>query len=93
MPELSCSTKTLPESSKNDIGKLSGLSRLLILTSSFSDSGSSPPAPGIIDSFVFSSPSKIVRCFWNMVLDKSIFQHLWSHSLRNHPELSAGHLL
>lgn len=32
---------------------------------------------GIIDSFIFSSPSKIILCFWNMVLDKSIFLHLW----------------
>lgn len=30
---------------------------------------------GIIDSFIFSSPSKIALCFWNMVLDKSIFLH------------------
>lgn len=31
---------------------------------------------GIIDSFIFSSPSKIVSCFWSMVLDKSIFLHI-----------------
>ena len=31
---------------------------------------------GIIDSFIFSSPSKIALCFWGMVLDKSIFLHL-----------------
>ena len=31
---------------------------------------------GMIDSFVFSSPAKIVRCFWSMVLDRSIFHHL-----------------
>ena len=31
---------------------------------------------GIIDSFIFSSPSKIATCFWNMVLDKSIFLHI-----------------
>lgn len=31
---------------------------------------------GIIDSFIFSSPSKIGLCFWSMVLDKSIFTHL-----------------
>lgn len=30
---------------------------------------------GMIDSFIFSSPSKIASCFWNMVLDKSIFLH------------------
>ena len=31
---------------------------------------------GIIDSFIFSSPSKIALCFWSMVLDKSIFLHI-----------------
>ena len=31
---------------------------------------------GIIDSFIFSSPSKILTCFWSMVLDKSIFLHI-----------------
>ena len=31
---------------------------------------------GIIDSFIFSSPSKIALCFWNMVEDKSIFLHI-----------------
>ncbi len=31
---------------------------------------------GIIDSFIFSSPSKIALCFWGMVLDRSIFLHI-----------------
>ena len=31
---------------------------------------------GLIDSFVFSSPSKVILCFWGMVLDKSIFLHI-----------------
>lgn len=31
---------------------------------------------GIIDSFIFSSPSKIALCFRSMVLDKSIFLHM-----------------
>lgn len=30
----------------------------------------------MIDSFIFSSPSKVVLCFWSMVLDKSIFLHI-----------------
>ena len=30
----------------------------------------------IIDSFIFSSPSRIILCFWSMVLDKSIFLHV-----------------
>ena len=33
---------------------------------------------GIIDSFIFSSPSQVTRCFLEMVTDKSIFLHLWS---------------
>lgn len=31
---------------------------------------------GIIDSFIFSSPSKVALCFWSMVLDGSIFLHI-----------------
>lgn len=31
---------------------------------------------GLIDSFIFSSPSQIVLCFWNMLIDKSIFIHI-----------------
>lgn len=31
---------------------------------------------GIIDSFIFSSPSQVVLCFWEMTKDKSIFLHL-----------------
>ena len=33
---------------------------------------------GIIDSFIFSSPSRITLCFWEMVLDHSIFLHIWT---------------
>ena len=33
---------------------------------------------GLIDSFIFSSPSKIALCFWDMVLDKTIFLHIWT---------------
>ena len=33
-------------------------------------------ATGVIDSFIFSSPSKVAHCFWKMVIDKSIFHHL-----------------
>ena len=29
-----------------------------------------------IDSFIFCSPSKIALCFWEMLLDKSIFSHI-----------------
>lgn len=30
----------------------------------------------IIDSFIFSSPSRIARCFFDMAVDRSIFRHL-----------------
>lgn len=33
---------------------------------------------GIIDSFIFSSPSQIALCFWEMVLDHTIFLHIWT---------------
>lgn len=29
-----------------------------------------------IDSFIFSSPSQILLCFWEMILDRSIFLHV-----------------
>ena len=50
-------------------------SRLLILIS-FIGIWELTATAGIIDSFIFSSPSKIAACFWGMVLDKSIFLHL-----------------
>lgn len=31
---------------------------------------------GLIDSFIFSSPSKIALCFWNMAQDGSVFLHI-----------------
>ena len=33
---------------------------------------------GLIDSFIFSSPSKVIRCFLNMILNGFIFVHLWT---------------
>lgn len=33
---------------------------------------------GIIDSFIFSSPSRITLCFHQMVLDGTIFLHIWT---------------
>lgn len=33
-------------------------------------------ATGVIDSFIFCSPSKVAVCFWEMVLDQSIFLHI-----------------
>ena len=31
----------------------------------------------IINSFIFSSPSKIVNTLYNLYLDKSLFYHIW----------------
>ena len=31
---------------------------------------------GLIDSFIFSSPSKVALCFWSMVKDHTIFRHI-----------------
>ena len=33
---------------------------------------------GLIDSFIFSRPSKVICCFWNMILSGFIFVHLWT---------------
>lgn len=32
---------------------------------------------GIIDSFIFSSPTEILNCFLRMAEDQSIFRHIW----------------
>ena len=55
--------------------RIVSVSRVLILLSflfiwEFTANG------GIIDSFIFSSPSKIALCFWGMLIDKSIFLHI-----------------
>ncbi len=31
---------------------------------------------GVIDDFIFSSPSRVIRCFYEMVMDRSIFEHI-----------------
>ena len=31
---------------------------------------------GLIDAFIFSSPSRIFLCFYTMAMDKSIFLHI-----------------
>lgn len=55
--------------------RIVGISRILILLS-FLFLWEFTANVGIIDSFIFSSPSKIALCFWGMVLDKSIFLHI-----------------
>lgn len=53
-----------------------GVSRVLILCS-FLFLWEFTANVGIIDSFIFSSPSKIALCFWEMSLDGSILLHVW----------------
>lgn len=76
MPELSAAQKHYLNLQRRH-EQIVRLSRLLILLF-FLGLWELTSRTGVIDSFVFSSPSKIVRCFWDMVLDKSIFYHLWS---------------
>lgn len=33
-------------------------------------------ALGLLDSFIFSSPSKVLLCFWQMLMDKSLLNHI-----------------
>lgn len=51
------------------------ITRLLILAA-FLGFWEFTASVGIIDSFIFSSPAKIVSCFLSMVCDKSIFLHI-----------------
>ena len=37
---------------------------------------------GMIDDFIFSSPSRVLFCFWKMVRDGSIFAHIALPSLK-----------
>ena len=48
---------------------------------------------GFIDSFIFSSPSKVAACFWSMVCDKSYFSAHHSHTLRDTCQLFSRHFV
>ncbi len=48
---------------------------------------------GLIDSFIFSSPSRIALCFLEMTGDGSIFPSYRSDSLRNLGQFHPGNLL
>ena len=50
-------------------------SRLLIFVA-FTLLWESAAALGLIDSFIFSSPSRIGRCFYQMVADRSLLAHI-----------------
>ena len=32
---------------------------------------------GIINSFIFSSPSKIIKCLYSLIIDNNLFYHIW----------------
>ena len=92
-------TEFLNELSENQINYLKqqkkhkcivGISRILILFS-FLFLWEFTANVGIIDSFIFSSPSKIALCFWGMVLDKSIFSAHQCHTIRDNLKLPARH--
>lgn len=55
--------------------RMVGVSRILILLS-FLFIWEFAANTGIIDSFIFSSPSKIALCFWDLALDGTIFLHI-----------------
>ena len=74
MSELSQAQKRFLESQRKH-RRIVRVSRILILLS-FLFLWEFSANVGWIDSFIFSSPSKIALCFWGMVLDKSIFLHI-----------------
>lgn len=55
--------------------KMVTLSRFLLLAA-FLGIWEAAADTGLIDSFFFSSPSLVVKCFWSMVADHSIFTHI-----------------
>ena len=46
---------------------------------------------GVVDSFIFSSPSRIVTCFLKMTEDGSVFHHIGITLYETLVELSSGH--
>ena len=74
MNELSVEQKNYLHTLKRH-RRVVGVSRILILLS-FLFVWEFTANTGIIDSFIFSSPSKIALCFWNMAADGSIFIHI-----------------
>ena len=46
----------------------------------------------IIDSFIFSSPSKITLCFLEMLKNRSLFLHIGDYFIRNIYQLHTRHI-
>lgn len=74
MPEPSAAQRNFIKKHKQNVWIVRG-ARILILFG-FLFLWEFTSSVGMIDSFIFSSPSKIALCFWSMVLDKSIFLHI-----------------
>lgn len=74
MTELSAEQKNFLHIQKRH-RRVVGVSRILILLS-FLFIWEFTANTGIIDSFIFSSPSKIALCFWELTLDKTILLHI-----------------
>lgn len=74
MNELSAEQKKFLHIQKRH-RRMVGVSRILILFS-FLFVWEFTANTGIIDSFIFSSPSKIALCFWELSLDGTIFLHI-----------------
>ena len=87
-----CRKRQLPLASRTDLTTVSSaqrsflrryrmhqrfvtISRILLLVT-FLSVWEFASAHQIIDSFIFSSPSRIARCFLDMTADRSIFRHL-----------------
>lgn len=84
MTEITLNTPTLEITSTNQLKFLKKqkihhyiviIARILVLFA-FLFSWEYTTSTGIIDSFIFSSPSKICNCFFGMVQDGSIFLHI-----------------
>ncbi len=74
MNELSAEQKQFLHIQKRH-RRMVGVSRVLILFS-FLFIWEFAANTGIIDSFIFSCPSKIALCFWELALDGTIFLHI-----------------
>ena len=74
MNELSVEQKNFLHIQKRH-RRVVGVSRILILLS-FLFIWEFTANTGIIDSFIFSSPSKIALCFWELTADGTIFLHI-----------------
>lgn len=73
MPEISVTQQSFLDSQKRHRRTVS-IARILILII-FLGVWEAAARTGLIDDFIFSSPSRVITCFIGMVRDKSIFLH------------------